>query len=73
MKMDDMARSVAEAEAQQFILPDRFSDKWRSFAMLINGYAIAEELGFDLHSWGAEQERRFKESGSWNLSVLECG
>ena len=63
-----MAETVADANAQIFTLPDL--GDWRTLAMRINGYKIAEELGFDLSAWGEEQEKRYKTTGQWELDVL---
>ena len=47
------AKTIAEAQQQTYTVPTQFDDKtWRSFAGLINGYAIAEELGFNLIDMG---------------------
>lgn len=66
------SKSVAEVQAQTLCLPEKFDDKtWRQFAGSIDGYAIAQELGFDLIHWGSAQEQAYKQSGVWNLDVLE--
>ncbi|KXK52494.1 MAG: hypothetical protein WA009_09720 [Phototrophicaceae bacterium] len=44
---DGMAETVAEAEAQTLVLP-KFED-WREFALLLDGYMVAEELGLSFH------------------------
>lgn len=64
------AKTIADAMAQAFTVPDKL-DNWRKFADLIDGYKIAEELGFDLGKWGAEREKQYEASGAWNLDVLE--
>ena len=66
----NMAETVAEAEAQQFRLPEKF-ENWRSFAGLLDGYKIAAEMGLDLPAWGREQQARYQQNRRWDLSVLE--
>jgi hypothetical protein len=46
MNDEEMAASVKDAMSQVLVLPERLQD-WRHFACLINGYAIAKELGQD--------------------------
>lgn len=66
-----MATTVKEAEEQSYTVPPQFNDDtWRSFAKLIDGYAIAKELGHDLINWGNTQVAAH--SGAWSsLSELE--
>ncbi|HEX6291166.1 MAG TPA: hypothetical protein VFZ66_18425 [Herpetosiphonaceae bacterium] len=65
-------KTISEALAQRWKLPERFDDQtWRSFAAQIDGYAIAEELGFDLRSWAAAQEQAYQQRGRWELNPLE--
>jgi hypothetical protein len=45
MFLENRAKTVAEAEAQQFTLPRSYDDGWRGFAQILDGYAISEELG----------------------------
>lgn len=66
----ERATSVAAANAQDFTLPSQLGD-WRSFAGLLDGYQIAEELGFKLADWAIVQEQRYEQSGQWDLNVLE--
>ena len=43
------ATTIAEAYAQLLTLPNKFGDQeWRRFARLMDGYSIAQALGFDL-------------------------
>lgn len=63
------AKTVAAANAQQFVVPVSL-DAWRTFAGLIDGYAIAEELGIDLGGWAAEHAQLYAASGEWQLDVL---
>ncbi|MCC6801845.1 MAG: hypothetical protein IT319_03085 [Anaerolineae bacterium] len=64
------ARTKAEAEAQAFSLPARLDD-WRRCAVLLNGYEVAKDMGFDLMRWGDEQFKAWRATGTWNLDVLE--
>ncbi len=66
---DGMAETVAEAEAQTLVLP-KFED-WRQFALLLDGYMIAEELGLSFHEWGAQREQHWEETGRWDLDVMQ--
>jgi hypothetical protein len=66
----ERAVTVAAANAQAFMLPVQLDD-WRRFAMLLDGYAIAKELGYDLLAWGSAQDQRYRETSLWDLSVLE--
>lgn len=66
---DGMAETIAEAEAQTFELLE-FSN-WRRFSVLLDGYKIAAEMGFELGEWGARQEKIYNETGTWDLSPLE--
>ncbi|MDX1993938.1 MAG: hypothetical protein SF029_16240 [bacterium] len=68
--MAKRAETVAEAIAQVFTIPDSL-DGWGGLAGLIDGYKIAQELGFELIPWGSEQEARWRQTGRWNLDVLE--
>ena len=67
---EQTATTAAAANAQQFALPVDLQD-WRTFAGLIDGYQIAEELGYDLRKWGSEQEQRYTQSDEWTLEILE--
>ena len=67
---NQMAETVAEANAQTLTLPAEL-DSWRTFASLLDGYAIAQELGFDLKHWAPLREGRFAQTGKWNLNALE--
>lgn len=64
-----MAETIAEAEAQPLTLPAL--QDWREFALLLDGYMIANEMGIDYVQWSAEQDERYEQTGIWNLSVLE--
>lgn len=66
---DGMAETVEEAEAQTFTLP-KF-EHWREFALLLDGYKIAEEMGFTLFDWAYTQEEHFNRTHQWDLSILE--
>lgn len=68
--MMNRARTIADAQAQEFVVPDTL-DNWRKFAGMIDGYEIAQELGLNFGEWGAECERQYADSGKWNLDVLE--
>jgi hypothetical protein len=68
--MTKRAETVAEANAQVFTVPDSI-DGWRGLAVQIDGYKIAKELGFELIPWGSEQEVRWRQTGRWDLAVLE--
>ena len=63
------AKTPAEAEAQVFSLPAQLKD-WRKCAVLIDGYAIAQELGFELMPWGAKKAKAWQSSASWDLNNL---
>ncbi len=63
-----MIKTVAEAEAEDFTLPE-FSE-WRRFAGGLSGYTIAEELNLDFSEWTIEQTARWKETNRWDLDVL---
>lgn len=65
-----IAETIAEANAQVFVLPPRLED-WRPFALLIDGYKIAEEIGISLGDWIQEKQRHFEQTGQWDLNVLE--
>lgn len=65
-----MAETVAEANAQQYTLPANL-ENWGAFALLIDGYKIAEELGIDLAEWIETQQQRFEQTGRWDMTVLE--
>ncbi len=64
-----MASTVAEAQVQAFTVPDM--DEWRQFASLVDGYSVGQELGFHVIDWSREQQVRYEETGTWDLSVLE--
>lgn len=66
------AKTVAEAQEQTYTIPPRFDDQvWRGLAGLIDGYAIAAELGFDLLEWGRAQVAAHKAGEKWTLTELE--
>ena len=64
-----IARTAAEAKAQPFEVPQDL-EHWREFASLLDGYAIAQELGFDLMKWAPEQEQRYAQARQWELDTL---
>ncbi|AFZ24725.1 hypothetical protein Cylst_2516 [Cylindrospermum stagnale PCC 7417] len=67
-----LVKTVVKAQAQVFTLTEKFDDQaWRQFARLIDGYAIAQELGFDLMTWGETQETAYRQSGIRHLNILE--
>jgi hypothetical protein len=70
--MDERAQTRAEAEAQAFTLPARY-DGWIEFAHLIDGYAVARDMGLgDLREWAQEPFREYEESNQWKVdTVLE--
>jgi protein-S-isoprenylcysteine O-methyltransferase Ste14 len=68
--VSDWAKTRAEAEAQQFSLPARYED-WGRFASLIDGYAIAEEMGLGkLTDWVRPQMRAFEQTGAWSVETV---
>jgi hypothetical protein len=67
--LSERATTVAAANAQEFALPAQLDD-WRRFAALLDGYAIAKELGYDLLAWGAAHDQRYRDAGHWDLTVL---
>jgi hypothetical protein len=67
---EQMATTVAAADAQQITLPTQLGD-WREFAGTLDGYKIAAELGFDLGQWSKNQEQQYEETQRWDLNVLE--
>ncbi len=68
--MSDWAKTRAEAEAQDFTLPARYDD-WGRFASLIDGYAIAEEMGLGkLTDWVRPQIRVFEQTGEWPVETV---
>jgi hypothetical protein len=64
-----MAETIAEAVAQPIELPSL--KDWRQFALLLDGYMIAKEMGLDYSAWAEKQEERYRQTGDWTLSVLE--
>jgi hypothetical protein len=67
-----MAETIAEAEAQEIQIPQKFDDReWRQFAGLIDGYKIAKEMGIDFHRWGYERQQKYEQTGRWDLNLLE--
>src|SRR5688572_11544054 len=62
------AVTIAEAQAQTLTLPT--FEGWRTFAGLMDGYKIADELGLDFHAWVIEEQKRWRETGRWDLDVL---
>lgn len=65
-----LVQTVAEAEAQQLEMPERFED-WQFFALLMNGYSIAKELGMaEYADWSWEQLDRYDQSGEWHTNTL---
>jgi hypothetical protein len=67
--LNGTAKTAAAANAQQYELPARLDD-WRAFARLVDGYKIAEELGYDLLTWGKAQDQHYRQTGTWELNVL---
>ena len=63
------AKTAAEAQAQVLTNLPSFA-AWREFAGLLNGYAVAEDLGLNFHEWGAEQEKCWQDTRRWKLDVL---
>jgi hypothetical protein len=61
------AKTLAEAQ-QPYQVPQNIND--RTDAYLADGYAIANELGFDLREWGAAKEQNFHQTGEWELDEL---
>lgn len=70
--MDDpkVAQTRAEAEAQELVLPNQY-EQWSEFAYLLNGYKIAEEMGFDLMEWRSKRLAEYEATGKWNANILE--
>lgn len=69
MTQKHRAETIAEAEAQTITLPE--FQHWRAFAIQIDGYKIAEEMGLNFHDWIETQIKKYRETGSWDLTVLE--
>ena len=71
---DEIARSVAAAEAQRLEVPTGF-EGWFAFAHTLNGYDIAEELEPDNDDALAELYTRlyndYEATGVWSGSRLE--
>lgn len=63
-----MIKTVAEAQAQDFTLPE-FKD-WKKFARSIQGYQITKELGLNFHEWTRDQFNQWNETKQWDLDVL---
>ena len=66
--MSERATTVAEANAQKIELPA--FKQWRAFAGTIDGYKIADELSLDYGAWYVEQEKRWRDTGAWELDAL---
>ncbi len=71
--MMNRAKTVTQANAQTFTIPSSVDADWRRFAGLLDGYAIAEELGVNLMRWAGDtvglamQRGKFEDS----ISVLD--
>jgi len=66
---DEIIRTLEEAERQPFTLP-ALGD-WVEFAALIDGYTIANELGFDLLDWANKRIDNYRETGYWHANIME--
>jgi hypothetical protein len=66
-----VARTIAEAETQAWSLPSSY-DGWREFALLIDGYAIATEMGSSAASLAEIAEATLAETGDVELTVLQA-
>ena len=67
--LSESAKTIADAENQQFTVPATYSD-WGEFAHLLHGYAIFEEMGVERRYWLTL--RREFEAGERDLTVLEA-
>jgi hypothetical protein len=62
--------TAAEAIAQEYKVPSSFDEHTEIYN--IDGYAVAQDLGFDLKDWGAKQMQYFWDNGKWGeLNELE--
>ena len=68
---DPVAKTAEQAKAQYFTPPAEFTDDWPAIAATLDGYSIAEELGFDLMEWAPEQLHSIQDGRKPELSLLE--
>lgn len=68
---DSVAKTAEQATAQNFTPPAEFTTDWPALAATLDGYAIAEELGFDLMEWAPEHLRLIQNGRKPELSLLE--
>jgi hypothetical protein len=66
----ERAITVAQAQAQTPTLTLPVFEHWRRFAASIDGYRIADELGFDLWRWADEKIKHWEATQQWDLDVL---
>ncbi|MBI5671656.1 MAG: hypothetical protein HZC41_26990 [Chloroflexi bacterium] len=66
---DQIAKTIAEAEAQSFTLP--VYDRWFEFAHLLDGYAICDEMGVDWKDWARRCLEKL-EANPESVTVLEA-
>lgn len=67
--MTKHATTVAEANQQQFTIPQSLADNWRGFAGLIDGYAIAQELEEETSRWSIDVVQKAMEQGEFGSDV----
>lgn len=65
------AKTRVEAEAQTLDLPPQFPANWRGVARLLDGYAVAGDMGLDFGTWTTAQVEAYYQSGVWNLTTIE--
>ena len=70
MSDSEVAGTRAAAEAQEIVLPKNY-EQWSEFAYLLNGYKVAEDMGFDLLEWQSKRLAEYEATGRWNANVLE--
>jgi len=63
------ATTIAEANQQQLTIPNSLADNWRRFAGLIDGYAIAEELGAETTRWTVDVVQKAMKQGGFAPDV----
>ena len=63
------ASTVAEANAQTLDVPEY--EGWFVFAHLLNGYDLADALGFELGAFSNGKSEHYAETGVWEGTLLE--
>lgn len=71
MSTSEMAGTVDEANAQTLVVPAPCASEWFEFAHLLDGYAVAEQLGTDLADLANTQEATHRATSAWPGSLLE--